>query len=194
MQRSLLFAFLFSFLFIANGCAQGDIDKYPLPKGWYKAGSVPSKYAMGVADSAGRQGGNAATIQSIKKRITGFGTLMQTSMPDSFLGRRVRMTGYMRSVEVKGWAGFWLRVDKNDGSRGHSAFDNMYDRRVVGTTDWNKYEIVLDINENTKQLAYGALLDGTGQIWFDDIEFEIVDETVATTGSRNKVSNTDFEE
>ena len=57
----------------------------------------------------------------------------------------------------------------------------MYDRPITGTTDWKKYEIVLEVPLNVSKLAYGALLSGTGQIWFDIIIFEIVDSTIATT-------------
>jgi hypothetical protein len=60
--------------------------------------------------------------------------------------------------------------------------DGKKDRSIKGTTDWTKYEIVLDVPLNSSNLAYGALLVGTGQIWFDDIKFEIVDNSVATTG------------
>jgi hypothetical protein len=60
-------------------------------------------------------------------------------------------------------------------------FDNMSNRKINGNIDWTKYEIVLDVPTETISIAYGALLAGTGKIWFDDITFEIVDETVPTT-------------
>ena len=60
----------------------------------------------------------------------------------------------------------------------------MSDRPVTGTTDWKKYEIVLDVPVNASKLAYGAVLAGTGQIWFDNINFEMVDSTIATTGRK----------
>ena len=65
-------------------------------------------------------------------------------------------------------------------------FDNMHDgrkdRSLKGNNDWKKYEIVLDVPQSTTNLAYGALLAGTGQIWFDHLTFEIVDTTVPLTG------------
>ncbi|MGB4839416.1 MAG: hypothetical protein WBP08_10510 [Saprospiraceae bacterium] len=60
----------------------------------------------------------------------------------------------------------------------------------MGNTDWHKYELVLDVPNNVSYIAYGAMIGGTGQIWFDDITFEIVDENIPTTGSINaKKSN-----
>ena len=62
------------------------------------------------------------------------------------------------------------------------SFDNMSDRPIVGTTDWKKYDIVLDVPNNASNIAFGALLSGTGQIWFEKLTFEIVDTSVKTTG------------
>jgi len=83
-----------------------------MPKGWFAAGSEPKSYDMGTDKGAGRDGKNAATIKSTAKKISGFGTLMQQCLPDKYLGKRVRMSGYMKSKDVDSWAGFWFRVDQ----------------------------------------------------------------------------------
>ena len=153
---------------------------FDLPKGWFKAGSDPAKYEMGVDKGAGQDGKNAATIQSTEKSISGFGTLMQNCSPEKYAGKRVRMTGYMKSKDVAESAGFWFRIDAK-GSKEPSNFDNMNSRPIKGTTDWKKYEIVLDVASDASNLAYGALISGTGQIWFDNITFEIVDNSVPST-------------
>jgi len=173
---------------------------FDTPAGWFKAGSKPKSYEMGIDKGTGQDGKNAATIKSIEKKITGFGTLMQQSKPDKFLGKRVRMTGFVKSEKVTTWAGLWLRVDQA-GSQQPLSFDNMNGRPIKGTTDWAKYEIVLDIPGNASLISYGALLDGTGQIWFDNLSFEIVDNNVPTTSSvtgkksatHDEPTNLDFE-
>lgn len=167
-----------------------------LPKDWFKAGSLPKAYDMGLIKGAGQNGANAASIKSIDKSIDGFGTLMQMCKPGKYAGKRVRMTGYMKSADVGDWAGFWFRVDGEDGKQ--LSFDNMGDRPVKGTTDWKKYEIVLDVPADSKDLAYGALLGGTGQVWFSNITFEIVDNSVPVTEKKDdsyyipEPSNLDF--
>lgn len=179
---------------------------FDFPGGWFKAGSVPRSYEMGIDKGAGQNNTNAATIKSIDKQIDGFGTLMQNCSPGKYLGKRVRMSGYMKTKDVSGWAGFWFRVDQK-GSDEPLAFDNMHDgtedRSIKGTTDWKKYEIILDVPENASNLAYGALEVGTGQIWFDDLTFEIVGNSLPATGremeNQNQVIvggpiNLDFEE
>lgn len=170
------------------------------PTGWFYAGSKPQSYEMGIDKGAGQNSTNAATIKSKDKTIDGFGTLMQQCNPDKYLGKRVRMTGYVKSEDVSSWAGLWLRVDQS-GSQQPLSFDNMGSRPIKGTTGWKKYEIVLDVPDNASLIAYGALLDGTGQVWFDNITFEIVDKSVQTTdfkkvknpATQNGPTNLDFE-
>jgi hypothetical protein len=154
---------------------------FNLPEDWIKAGSHPSSYDMGIDKGSGPEGKNAATIKSIDKKINGFGTLMQMCLADKYAGKRVRMSALVKSKDVEEWAGLWFRVDQANSSDPLS-FDNMQDRAIKGTTDWKKYEIVLDVPQRASKLAYGALISGTGQIWFTNIKFEIVDSSVPTTG------------
>lgn len=192
--------YVFGVLFLAMTLTLFSFD---LPLGWFKAGSEPKSYDMGIDKGAGQDGKNAATIKSIDENINGFGTLMQSCLADQYLGKRVRMSGLLKSKDVSDWAGFWLRIDKK-GSQESLGFDNMHDgkedKSMTGTNDWTKCEIVLDVPLNASSFGYGALLSGTGQIWFDKIKFEIVDTTIPTTGkdtdsmmSNTEPVNLDFE-
>lgn len=165
---------------------------FDLPKGWHAAGSKPKSYEMGMDKGAGREGNNCATIQSKDKKIKGFGTLMQTSSPVKYSGKRVKMTGWIKTENVNEWVGMWFRVDKENRS---IAFDNMGTRPIKGTSEWKQYEIILDVAEEADMLAYGVLIGGTGKVWFDDIQFDIVDATTTTTDKMKlEPSNLKFEE
>jgi hypothetical protein len=173
-------------------------NEYKVPQGWFIAGTPEDydKYIIGVEKGAGQESKNAATIKSIEKNIKGFGNLMQNSSPEKFLNKRVRMSGYMKSKDVV-WASFWFRVDQAN-SNTPLSFDNMKDgkedRTIKGTTDWKKYEIVLDVPEKASNIAFGVMLGGTGQVWFDNIKFEIVDKSVPVTDIYVKEPvNLDFE-
>ena len=152
---------------------------------WFKSGSDWDKYSMGIDSSFRHDNKEVMTIKSIDGEITGFGTFMSNFAPDKYIGKRIKMSGFVKSKEVTTSAALWLRVDQN-GSDEVLSFDNMYDRPIEGTTDWKKYEIVLDVPNNASNIAFGAMLFGTGQIWFDKLVFEIVDITVKTTGTQNK--------
>ena len=157
---------------------------FDLPLGWIKAGSMKDSYEMGIDKNAGQDGKNAATIKSIDANIKGFGSLMQSCLADKFLVSRIRLTGYMKSKDLTEWAGLWVEV-RQEGVEQALSFDNMYNRSVKGTTDWQKYEIVVDVPPKASIISYGALLSGNGQIWFDKLTIEIVDSTVPTTGNGN---------
>ena len=91
-----------------------------------------------------------------------------------------------------------MRIDGENGQQ--LGFDNMQDRAIKGTTDWKKYEIVLDIPSNSKSINYGLLLGGEGKVWFDNLELKEVDKTIQVTNliKENKLPikpiNLDFEE
>ena len=70
----------------------------------------------------------------------------------------------------------------------------MHDRPVKGNTEWTQYDIVLEVPYNASNIAFGALLNGTGQIWFDNIDFEVAGDSIPSTGKpKDKPDNLDFE-
>jgi hypothetical protein len=152
-----------------------------LPAGWFKAGSHPAEYDMGLDETVRHDNGkSSATVKSVAANLHGFGTLMQMTQPGDFLGKRVRLSGWVKSDKVTDWAGLWFRVD-GPTPNVSLAFDNMQDRAIKGTTDWTRYEIVLDVPKEAQRLAFGVLLAGAGQVWMDDLKFEVVPTTVKST-------------
>lgn len=170
-------------------------------KGWELRGSSPEKYKVGIEMDATRNG-KVAYLFSNENKIKGFGSLCQDFFPKEFIGKRVKLSAFIRTENVESFAGLWMRIDGEsiNGKLGKMlGFDNMNDRRILGTTTWTKYEIILDVPEESKNIGYGILLSGTGKMWVDDIKFEIVEKTVATTKNSDalnleKPANTSFEE
>ena len=106
---------------------------------------------------------------------------MQGIKADDYRGKRVRLSGYVKGENIAQYAGLWLRVD----GAGYSLnFDNMSNRPIKGTTDWKKYEVVLDVPEESIAIAFGILLRGEGQVWIDDLQLEVVGQDMPTTGLR----------
>ena len=164
------------------------------PKGWYRTGASPQDYDMSVDRKVIHSGKASATLKSIAVKPMGFGALMQSFDAGAFRGKRVRMSGYVRSKDVARGAGMLMRVD-GPKTGTHLAFDNMGDRPIRGTKDWTRYVIVLDVPEEAVSIAFGALLTGAGQIWIDDLQFEIVGKDTATTSNimtPNEPRNLDF--
>jgi hypothetical protein len=165
-------------------------------KGWFLAGSAPAKYEIGVEADSEREG-KVGFLKSTETKIKGeFGTIMQSFVPEEYLGKRVKLSAYIKSEDVKNWAGMWMRVDGEKGTT--LSFDNMQKRPIEGTKAWKQYEIILDVPEESINLAYGVLLMGTGRVWMDSFKFEIIKNTTPTTDkgtkdSLKKPTNTSFD-
>ena len=152
-----------------------------VPEGWVVAGTAPQDYQVSVLPEK-REGNNVVLLESVANpNPSKFGTLSQYCSADQYLGKRVRMTGYLKSENVKNWAGMWFRVDDSKQKDVAMSFDNMSDRPIKNTTDWKKYEIVLDVPQQAGAMAFGVLLEGSGKVWISGISFEVVDQSVPTT-------------
>lgn len=167
----------------------------PPPKGWFLAGASPAEYDATVDRTVSRVGRAAAQLAS-HGTPHGFGTLMQSFTPKDFVGKRCRMTAWVRTEKIERWAGLWMRVDTS--LKGGVAFDNMQARPIKGTIGWTKFAIVLDVPKDATAIAFGILLDGVGTVWVDEFEFEEVGTHIPTTdllngGFRGVLTNLGFE-
>ena len=157
-------------------------------EGWFEAGSHPNDYAMGADRRITYSGTASGTIQAKNGRSEGFGTLMQVFDASGYQGQRLRLRGYVKANAVEDWAGLWMRVDNASGQV--LSFDNMEDRVIQGTTDWQPYDIVLDVPVESNNIAFGLLLAGQGQVWMDNLQFEVVDDSTPTTSMNLEPSST----
>jgi len=167
--------------------------------GWHMAGSQPRQYEHAVADEMTHEGKPVAGLRCLVPRADGFGTLMQTFSAEHFVGQRVRFSGALKCKGVEDRVGLWMRVD-GPGAR-PLPFDNMADRPIRGTTDWEQHEVVLDVPAQAQAIALGVLLVGEGEAWMSDFNVEIVGTEVQTTDSGKEAkalpdrpSNLDFSE
>jgi hypothetical protein len=155
-----------------------------LPRGWLLAGTKPSEYEVGVDVDQMYQGHASAFLKSKTLNADGFGTLMQSIKAEQYLGRKVRLSGLVKSEGVLGWAGLWMRVDKE---KSPVAFDNMENRAIKGTTGWQRYDVVLGVPKDATAISFGILLAGSGVVWLNDTKFDVVGADVPVTNTSEKV-------
>ena len=171
------------------GAVTANSGEGQLPTGWgrFVSGSEPADYEIGV-DETVRHGGKASGFVRAKAaEPKGFATLLQDFRANDYRGKRLRLSGYVKADKIDDRAGLWMRIDSDTKTL---AFDNMQDRGIKGTSDWKKYDVVLDVPKDSVNIAFGILLRGKGQAWVDDLRFEVVGNDVPTT--QMPVSNKEF--
>ena len=148
-------------------------------KGWFLSGSHPFNYEMGTDRDNIHQGKASGYLKSKTVQDPGeFATMMQEFKADKFRGERIELSGFIETKNVQ-HSGLWMRIDS--ASDDILQFDNMYDRPIIGTNNWNRYSIVLDVPENSAIISFGILLAGKGEVWLDGLRFEVVDKNTPTT-------------
>lgn len=150
-------------------------------KHWLITGTAPDKYKTGIDRTVFHTGTASAFIQSEEEEFVPdeYATIMQQFRAERFLGKRVRFSAFVKALEVEGWAGLWLRLDGKFSVT--LKLDNMQNRPIKGTINWNLYSCVLDVPEETELINIGILLTGKGRVWLDDVSFQEVDRTVPVT-------------
>lgn len=142
------------------------------PPGWFMAGSKPAEYDTGLDNATKFIGQSGAFLRSRGEgRPQGFGTLMQTFRAEPFRGKRVRFSAMVKTDGVEDWAGLWMRIDEGTKT---VAFDNMQNRPLKGTSDWRKYDVVLDVSGSATTVNMGILLSAKGAVWMAGAQFEPV--------------------
>ena len=163
--------------------------------GWNIAGSAPQHYVFTREERTAATGKASFRITSKDTaKFTGFGTLMQTISAEDYRGGRWRLSGYMKTEDAYR-AQMWMRIDGPD--RSILGFDNMDSRPAMGTSEWTRYEIVLDVPKEAMAIAFGFFLAGPGSAWGDSFKLERVESstplTSTSSGMPRAPQNTDFE-
>jgi hypothetical protein len=152
-----------------------------VPAGWQAVTDNSGEYSV-HSDGARRNGGQGyagATIRANAMSPRGSAMLAQSVRADAYRGRRLRLSGFMKTIGVnEGTAVLFLRVD---GEGVVQTSDYMQNRPLMLTTDWARQEIVVDIPRNAIGITFGMMLGGSGQIWLDDVALEEVGADVAVT-------------
>src|SRR5262249_24085945 len=131
-------------------------------------------------DFGERHGGRASASLTATGPDTLSRSLMETFPAGALAGHRVRLSAFAKSLDVKYEAGLRMYVD---GRWRLQAYDGMRQRPIRGTTGWRRYDLVLDVPQNARQISVGGWLTGSGKLWVDDLSLEAVPRDVVTTGS-----------
>ena len=159
---------------------------------WYFKNVYAKEYESGF-DLDNYYQGNASAFIVSKAHVTdknSFGLLMQSFDPIEYRGQRVKIKAYIKTEQVTTKAALWGRVDTL--LLPTASFDNMSDRPIVGTTDWQPYSVVIDVPEDASNFSFGFYLVGTGKAWFDDLSISVVDQATPLTGEYHRTLTEEY--
>jgi photosystem II stability/assembly factor-like uncharacterized protein len=140
------------------------------PFTWSKAGSRPQDYDMGGDPTVAHGAANPGFVKSKVSPINGFGTYLTSIAPGQYRNQAIKLSAYVKTVNAANYVGMWMRVD-GAGNQTLS-FDNMATRPLVGTNDWEQYEVILDVPESSTAIFFGILINGTGEAYIDGLQVE----------------------
>ncbi len=166
-----------------------------VPDGWHISNEASADFEVGV--TKGTNDSSVGYVRSVVDEPSGHGGFMQKISAADYRGVRLRYSGAVKTLDVEAWAGLWMRVDGPAGER--LGFDNMSERPISNSTDWGRYEIVLDVPKHAEAIAFGVLLVGAGEVQIDNLRFDGVGEDTAESAGEeseipSKPSNLSFEE
>ncbi len=116
--------------------------------------------------------GNASLRIEIKDKDSKFAGVSQfINVVDNYLDKKIILSGYIKTNELFGFAGLWLRIDGENKER--LFFDNMYSRKINGNREWSEYNIRTTIPKGAKKIVFGTLMRGVGTAWFDKLSIDI---------------------
>ena len=118
-------------------------------KGWFQGGEGFSVFVDSTISYSGKRS------LCIKRIGDGKFGVARSSFPvDQARGKYLKYSGYIKTKNItEGFAGLWWRVD---GAGGILNFDNMKNRGVKGTSDWEKYTIEFKIDDKATNINFGV--------------------------------------
>ena len=170
----------------------GPVRVIGTPQAWSASAGNPASHVVGiqVGDAHGGSASVYITTTSPAFRtssvigtltsVDSTGTVLsQQVRADTYRGRRVRWSGWLRATDLSGpGAALWMRVDGPGVTQG---FDDMTGRRVRTTSGWTRFAVVLDVPADAIGIALGLSLEGAGDLLADDFALEAVADSVAVT-------------
>lgn len=106
-----------------------------------------------------------------------YGILDQrVQMQAAWIGKVARLSAALKTEKVDSF-GAGLILQAIGGGDTILEWNHMNNRRVTGTTAWQRYEVELIVPSTAVFMRVGVMLEGGGTLWADDVNLEIVNLT-----------------
>jgi hypothetical protein len=156
---------------------KANVSAQILPKAWTKSGTWAGSYTMEIKANEGLNESKAIVLESVGKDIYGSGAVIQTINARNYLGKRVKLSAFIRTENVKDFACLILSPQNKMDDFWNNSFNNSEDKKTFlqGNHAFKKIESYLNVSDNAGNLVIGAMIKGEGKIWIDNINLEIIE-------------------
>lgn len=135
---------------------------------WYKNGDKAYAYDF-ITQNIEKE--EVLHLRSNQERVQGWGTIMQNISSKPFKGRKVKFTASVKTEDIKGWVGLWMRVADSKTNEIY-AYENMIRHAIKDARDWKDYSITLEVDPDSDVISYGVLLNEAGKVWMKNVKVE----------------------
>jgi hypothetical protein len=146
------------------------------PSGWDQRGTDLADYDV---DTAPVVRFNRLATAHVKSKspdspteLSKFSTAATSVDLTAYRGARLRFSAVVRGAGIKGGGALWLLL--TDANNDLLALDNMGDRLIKGDTDWNRYQVTLNVPITAVEGSFGVMAEGAGEVWASDPRLEVV--------------------
>jgi hypothetical protein len=158
-----------------------------LTPGWQFYGLSREHYAASIDKEVFYKGTQSARLEAVSETAPGSAGVHQIIDVTNYRNKRIRFTAFIKTLDVEDRCGLYLSVSTNGYP---TELDDMSNRPIKGTTDWQQFSVVLDVDKDSRRINYGVILAGAGTVWIDAAVLETVGEDVVSTNiSRFKFKN-----
>lgn len=163
-------------------------SEIPTP-GWQFYGLSQEHYAASIDKELFYIGTQSARLEAVSENAPGSAGIHQIIDATNYRNKRIRFTAFIRTQDIEDRCGLYLSVSKHSYP---TELDDMSNRPIKGTTGWQQFSVVLDVDKDSHRINYGVILTGSGTVWIDAATLETVGEDVVSTNiSRFKFKNRD---
>ena len=146
--------------------------------GWKLGGLSEEHYAAGIDKETFYQGSQSARLLSVGETVPGSAGIYQHISASNYQNCKIRFSAFVKTLEVEDRCGLYVSAS----TRGFpTVLDDMSNRPIKGTTDWQQYSAVINVSKNSSEIQFGVFLAGSGSIWIDSATLEIAGDEVAST-------------
>lgn len=161
------------------------------PSAWLLGGNNRSAFNLVSDPSVTYKGQPSAHLSPRSPGVIGGATMQRLVVDPTYMGQRVRFSAYIKATNMDMPGGLWIEVPPNMPAL--PLYDDVRNRIIVGTTGWERREMVVDVPANSKSISVGVMMGNQGDLWVAGARLDVVGKDVPAL-SWPPGNNFDFEQ